>query len=287
MSPRLGPLAFSRCPQRLHLWLVDRGSTVATGTRPPRQPCSACSRAGERRTTSAGDGAAFCVPACGRGCRSGPRRPWWRRAPRTGQRGGAVPAETFLATRHLTQVPFGRPGAFRLKRAAQAERTGLDFAPAERSEEVGLGGHGGAHNAEVNANQLSPVGGISGAGAWPTTTWSHSRPLGPTQRGRANEQAGSPAPHHRAEWTATPAGAQKRTAALRTHQQGGSSPNARRSGRPHGATMDTTPSTPGGHAPYRTQRLRWPSRGRNRPTVQGDRLWHAQRRRSHGDVRHR
>ncbi len=31
-SPRLRRLAFSRCPQRLHFWLVERGSTVATTT---------------------------------------------------------------------------------------------------------------------------------------------------------------------------------------------------------------------------------------------------------------
>ncbi|HVB09510.1 MAG TPA: hypothetical protein VNM16_03980, partial [Bacillota bacterium] len=67
----------------------------------------------------------------------------------------AVPAETFLAARDPAQVTLGRPCAFRLERAAQTERAGLHFAPVALTEELGLGCHGGARNAEVNANHLA------------------------------------------------------------------------------------------------------------------------------------
>ena len=72
-----------------------------------------------------------------------------------GQHVVTVPAETFLAARHLAQVPLGRPCAFRLKSAAQTERAVLDLPPAASTEELGLGGHGGARHAEVNTDHLS------------------------------------------------------------------------------------------------------------------------------------
>ena len=58
----------------------------------------------------------------------------------------AVPAETFLAARHPTQVPFGRPCAFRLVRPTQTERTSLNFAPTTLAKEASPRGYGGARH---------------------------------------------------------------------------------------------------------------------------------------------
>ena len=108
-SPRLGRLAFSRCPQRLRFWLLERrdsqarqGSLVACKVeqteRGPGVQATALLLASPRAGADVGQ------------ILEGRRGAWLHGLDQAlGQHMVTVPAETLLAAGHLAQVPLGRP----------------------------------------------------------------------------------------------------------------------------------------------------------------------------------